>query len=87
MGKAGDGMRNEHVGKDKADSMTFAANLRRLLRERRMTQMQLSTIVGTSPSATCLWCQGRSVPYATTLKRIALALGCSCDELLKGVGE
>jgi hypothetical protein len=27
------------------------------------------------------------VPYATTLKRIALALRCSCDELLEGVGE
>ena len=80
-------MRREHVGKDKADSMTFAANLRRILRDRRMTQMQLSTIVGTSPSATCLWCQGHSVPYATTLKRIALALGCSCDELLEGVAE
>lgn len=87
MGKAGDGMKGKHVGKTESDALAFAHNLRAILRMRSMSQMRLSIEVGTSPSAVSLWCQGRSVPYATTLKRIALALGCSCDELLEGVGE
>lgn len=80
-------MRRDHVGRNPKDAARFASNLRGIMRRQDMTQMALSIRVGTTPGAVCLWCQGRSVPYATTLKRIALALGCSCDELLKGVGE
>ena len=80
-------MRRDHVGRIPKDATRFASNLRGIMRREGLTQMALSIRVGTSPSATCLWCQGRSVPYATTLKRIALALGCTCDELLEGVGE
>lgn len=87
MGKAGDGMRKQTVGRIPKDSMRFAMNLRTVMRQQGMTQMALSIRVGTTPGAVCLWCCGRSVPYATTLKRIALALHCTTDELLEGVGE
>lgn len=87
MGEAGDGMRRNHVGRNPEDMMRFASNLRRVMRKKQVTQMSLSIRTGTSPSAVCLWCQGRSVPYATTLKRIALALRCTTDELLEGVAE
>lgn len=87
MGEAGDGMRRDHPGRNPEDAMRFASNLRGIMRRHQMTQMALSIRVGTSPSAVSLWCQGRSVPYATTLKRIALALRCTTDELLEGVGE
>ena len=33
------------------------------------------------------YCRGEVEPSASNLKRIALALGCTCDELLEGVGE
>lgn len=87
MGEAGDGMRRDHPGRNPEDAARFASNLRGIMRRREMTQMALSIRVGTTPGAVCLWCQGRSVPYATTLKRIALALRCTTDELLEGVGE
>lgn len=87
MGKAGDGMRRGHVGRVPKDAARFALNLRGIMRQQGITQMALSIRVGTTPGAVCLWCQGRSVPYATTLKRIALALHCTTDELLEGVGE
>lgn len=80
-------MRKETVGRIPQDSMRFASNLRGIMRQQDMTQMALSIRVGTTPGAVCLWCQGRTVPYATTLKRIALALHCTTDELLKGVAE
>ncbi len=80
-------MRRDHVGRIPKDAALFASNLRGIMRQQGMTQMALSISVGTSPSAVSLWCHGRSVPYATTLKRIALALRCTTDELLEGVGE
>ena len=33
------------------------------------------------------YCRGEVEPSASNLKRIALALNCSCDELLEGGGE
>lgn len=80
-------MRQQTVGRIPQDSMRFASNLRGIMRREGLTQMALSIRVGTTPGAVCLWCQGRSVPYATTLKRIALALHCTTDELLEGVAE
>lgn len=79
------GKRNKH--REVRERKRLAYNLRRLMNKARVTQMQLSIEVETSPGAVCRWCHGESVPYSTTLKRIAQALGCTTDELLEGVWE
>ena len=79
------GKRSRH--REVRERTRFASNLRKIMRKTGVTQMQLSIDVETCPGAVCKWCQGKSVPYSTTLKRIAQALGCTTDELLKGVWE
>ena len=79
------GKRNKH--REVRERMRLASNLRKIMRKAGVTQMQLSIYTETCPGAVCKWCQGKSVPYSTTLKRIAQALGCTTDELLEGVWE
>lgn len=76
MGKADDGM---------TDAETIAANIRAHMDGR--TQTYVANKVHVHRTLMGRYCRGESEPSAGNLKRIALALGCSVDELLEGVGE
>ena len=47
-----------------------------------MTQGQLAEKVGCSQREISLWENGRREPVASTLKKLAVALGCSMDDLV-----
>ena len=60
----------------------FAANLRRIMRDRGMTQAELGRMVGISQGNVSMYVTGRREPRATYILRIATALGVTTDELL-----
>lgn len=60
----------------------FATNLRRIMRDRGMTQAELGRMVGISQGNVSMYVTGRREPRATYLLRIATALGVTTDELL-----
>ena len=67
----------------------FKQNLNRIVQEQKITQRQLSTIIGISPAAVCQilsYDNNRSVS-ANTLEKIANAVGCTMDELYRGKNE
>lgn len=67
------------------DAETIAANIRARMDGR--TQAYVADRVHVHKSLMGRYCRGEVEPSASNLKRIALALGCSCDDLLEGVGE
>ena len=60
----------------------FADNLRRIMRDRGMTQAELGRMVGISQGNVSMYVTGRREPRATYILRIATALGVTTDELL-----
>ena len=60
----------------------FAANLRRIMENRGMTQSELGRAVGISQGNVSMYVTGRREPRATFVLRIATALGVTTDELL-----
>lgn len=60
----------------------FAANLRRIMRDRGMTQAELGRMVGISQGNVSMYVTGKREPRATYILRIATALGVTTDELL-----
>nr|DAR34740.1 MAG TPA: helix-turn-helix domain protein [Caudoviricetes sp.] len=48
-----------------------------------MTQKQLAEAVGCSPKDICRWELGKCEPRINSLLRLAEALNCTVDELLK----
>lgn len=60
----------------------FAANLRRIMGDRGMTQAELGRMVGISQGNVSMYVTGRREPRATYILRIATALGVTTDELL-----
>lgn len=54
--------------------------LQYLMNIRWVTQDELAKRIGTSQQMISRYLTGRSIPSAITLKRIALALGCSVDD-------
>lgn len=67
------------------DAETIAANIRAHMDGR--TQTYVAARMHVHKSLMGRYCRGEVEPSASNLKRIALALGCTCDELLEGVGE
>ena len=61
---------------------TFAAKLRGLRAERRMTQEELAASVGVSSDSVSKWESGRYMPTLLTTVRIADVLNCSLDHLV-----
>lgn len=57
------------------------------IKERReaihMTQAELAKMVGVEPSTMCLYESGKRSPKIDTAFKIAKALGCTVDELIK----
>lgn len=60
----------------------FATNLRRIMRDRGMTQAELGRMVGISQGNVSMYVTGKREPRATYILRIATALGVTTDELL-----
>lgn len=60
----------------------FAANLRRIMGDRGMTQAELGRMVGISQGNVSMYVTGRREPRATYILRIATALGVTTDDLL-----
>lgn len=48
-----------------------------------MTQKELAQVVGVDQSAVAQWETGASGPHRNKLPKLAKALGCTVDELLK----
>ena len=59
---------------------TFNDNLRRIRKEKKITQEQLAEFVGVSPQAVSKW-EMNSFPDASLLPKIAEKLEVSIDEL------
>ncbi len=64
----------------------FARRLRKLLRERRVTQEELANSVGVKRQSVASWKDGKTVPDAGNLLGISRYFNVSCDYLL-GVSE
>ena len=67
---------------DKTAKENLAANVRRLLEARNLTQMELAEITGEQQSLISRIANGRNMPGGTVLARIAEALDISIDRLL-----
>lgn len=69
--------------------MTDAEVIGRNIRARMdgRTQKWVADRINVHKSLVGRYCRGESQPSAGNLKRIALALRCTTDELLEGVGE
>ena len=57
--------------------------IREIRKERGMTQKELAQVVGVDQSAVAQWETGASGPHRNKLPKLAKALGCTVDELLK----
>lgn len=71
----------------RGDLRRLGGNILRQLGRRDMTQQQLARDARIHKNTVYRYTSGRTEMGATTLKRIAIALNCSCDELLEGVAE
>lgn len=67
------------------ETAIFARNLRRIMREKNVTQTWLAAETGMTKSAVCCWCGAKREPTAIALKRISVALEVTTDDLLEGV--
>ena len=65
------------------DAEAIAANIRAHMDGR--TQAYVADKVRVHRTLMGRYCRGEVEPSASNLKRMALALGCSCDELLEGI--
>ena len=72
---------------DEEARINIAANLRRILRERGMTQTDLVERSGENKMYISRVCNGRFLPNAAALARIAEALDTTCELLMRPVPE
>lgn len=61
----------------------FSKNLRRMMKEDKMTQEDLANEIGVDRSMVSRYVSGQSLPSFLTVIKIADALFCSLDELIK----
>jgi transcriptional regulator with XRE-family HTH domain len=57
--------------------------IREIRKERGMTQKELAQMVGVDQSAVAQWETGTSGPHRNKLSKLAQALECTVDDLLK----
>ena len=65
----------------------FADNLKRLMRERGISQNKLYYATGINRENIGKWCAGRNFPSLDSIAKVRLVLGCTWDELLGAKGE
>ncbi len=61
----------------------FAANTRRLLKSRGLTQQKLAQDIGAKPSTVSRWLSGHTIPDVVWAVKIAHELEASVDEMLE----
>ncbi|MEG1789008.1 MAG: helix-turn-helix transcriptional regulator, partial [Kiritimatiellia bacterium] len=61
--------------------MSFAANLKRAMEERQMSQAQLSGLTGIGKPSISQYLSGKNVPKMATVERLADALEVTVDFL------
>ena len=57
--------------------------IKEIRKARGMTQSDLAKMVGVDQSAVAQWEAGKSGPHRNKLSKLAQALGCSIDDLLR----
>jgi transcriptional regulator with XRE-family HTH domain len=65
----------------------FADNLKRLRAAKGVTQQELAELAGLPVGSVRNWEIARREPRLHVLPRLARALGCTTDDLLRGLGE
>ncbi len=63
--------------------LIFAANLRRILREKNIKAKELAKLLGVSPSMVTHWRNGDKFPYPENIEKIAEALKVKYTELFR----
>lgn len=58
-------------------------NIKKLRLDRKITQTDLSKILGIKQSTIAMWETGESMPRASLLPELAKVLGCTIDDLFK----
>lgn len=67
--------------------MSIGGNIRRLRRERGMTQQELAKAVGVSQASLANWEVGKTRPRSGSVERLADALGVAMRDLADGPGR
>ena len=63
--------------------MAFGDTLKRIRMERGMTQGQLADRIGCHQKDVSRWESGARAPGTASLLKLAIALGCTMEELIK----
>lgn len=63
----------------------FAGNLRRLLQQKNLTQLELAEYMGVASSTVSDWCSGKKYPRVQKIERMAAFLGVGMEELTTDV--
>lgn len=62
----------------------LADTIRRLRKEKNLTQEALATLLGVERTTVTMWESGAITPPTKHLVPLAAALGCTLDDLLRG---
>lgn len=60
----------------------FSDCLYDIMQERKISQRELSDLTGLGEGTISKYINGTNIPKATTVVKLAIALGCSTDELI-----
>jgi transcriptional regulator with XRE-family HTH domain len=74
-------MANDH---SQPSSLTFAARVAKMMREKRLSQSEVAREIGYTPTAIWNWLQGNTLPRPETLAALASLFGVSEDWLRDG---
>lgn len=66
----------------KTQTQIFGENLRRILKEKDMSQHRFAHLIGISGASVNAWCQGESLPRKSTLEKVYQVLNVSQEELM-----
>lgn len=63
--------------------MVVKISIRKLRRDKGLSQFELAELLGINQSAVAQWETGKTAPNFKRLKKLAEILGCSVDDLMK----
>lgn len=67
----------------RVDKYKTGDNIKRLMRLKKIDAFELSQILGLrSTTSVYQWCQGKIVPNADSLVKLARIFNCTCDDIL-----
>lgn len=69
------------------DRYAIGRNIRKILDERRLSQVWLAEQIGASNTVFTPWMAGRYLPSVLMLYRVARALGVTMDSLMEGLDD